>query len=514
MYRVTFNGTEYILPVGLVQRPVLYNPTNTVATCEYIGNVGLMQDDVSGVIEPIPDVPFMIISCIDNSDENHIDVFTSTVGTYTIKIEQISNTQVRLPESLITGGAYPAIKRVNNSGSAYDAFSVGGGNEFPNKRGTIAIGYGNKLSADFAESVGNRNFISGKASMAFGNGNTVSGAAAYAIGKLNNVSGSDAIAIGTNLTANGEYTLVTGYFNAPVNTDFSSNLWQPNTAYKRGDIVYANMMGSIWWNLVCLTSHTSSSVINNDFSYWSHMPNSDAVLVVGNGGSKNTPSNAMKLDWAGNACFNGDVYAGCNADSTGGTKLVSQTDYANSSIGGVVRVNSNNGVGFDSSYQLKIIKASSAKVKAGTDNYAPIVPSNQNESAFYGLATAAGDITQSASDNAVGTYTTEAKSAIQSMLGVESGVSFVENISGTTPTIIGEANTRYMCGELSLLNITPPQIGTIDIIFSSGSTPTVLTLPSGSNIKWPKWFDPTALESDMTYEINIMDNMYGAVMVW
>ena len=37
---------------------------------------------------------------------------------------------------------------------------------------------------------------------------------------------------------------------------------------------------------------------------------------------------------------------------------------------------------------------------------------------FYGLAKAAGDTTQASSSNAVGTYTDDAKTAIQTMIGV------------------------------------------------------------------------------------------------
>ena len=65
-----------------------------------------------------------------------------------------------------------------------------------------------------------------------------------------------------------------------------------------------------------------------------------------------------------------------------------------------------------------IVKATDAQVKAGTENGKILVPSLQDASTFYGLAKAAGDATQSASDNAVGTYTDAAKIAIQKMLGI------------------------------------------------------------------------------------------------
>lgn len=62
--------------------------------------------------------------------------------------------------------------------------------------------------------------------------------------------------------------------------------------------------------------------------------------------------------------------------------------------------------------------ASSLQVKGGLKANFAIDPAHQHESTFYGLAKAAGDATQSASDNAVGNYTEEAKAAIRAMLGV------------------------------------------------------------------------------------------------
>lgn len=63
--------------------------------------------------------------------------------------------------------------------------------------------------------------------------------------------------------------------------------------------------------------------------------------------------------------------------------------------------------------------ATDAEVKAGTAGDKALAPSNESAASFYGLAKAAGDNTQAASSNPVGTYTAEAKNAIKSMLGVD-----------------------------------------------------------------------------------------------
>lgn len=198
---------------------------------------------------------------------------------------------------------------------------------------------------------------------------------------------------------------------------------------------------------------------------------------------------------------------------------ISNTDYATSSVGGTVKINSGNyGISIDSTGLIKVV-STDVGIKNGANINVPVVAANEHIATFYGLAKAAGDTTQSASSNTVGTYTTEAKSAIQQMLGIdlqsiasEVEIPLVETVSGTTPSITGQPNTRYVCGEVSTLSITPPSAGSIDVIFDSGSTPAVITVPN--TVRWPAWFDATALEADTTYEILITDGVYGSVMTW
>lgn len=191
---------------------------------------------------------------------------------------------------------------------------------------------------------------------------------------------------------------------------------------------------------------------------------------------------------------------------------VANVPVASNSSFGVTKGNINQGVGVDSvSKNLYVSQASDSQVKAGISVYKPITPANQHIATFYGLAKAAGSDEKN-STLPVGQYTESAKSAIQTMLGVEQGVSFVESVSGTAVTINGIANTRYMCGEVTTITITPPSIGTIDVLFKSGSTVAVLTVPN--TVKWPVWFDATALDTDTTYELVITDGVYGGVMAW
>ena len=143
--------------------------------------------------------------------------------------------------------------------------------------------------------------------------------------------------------------------------------------------------------------------------------------------------------------------------------------------------------------------ATGANVKAGTAGYKPLTPAHQHEAAFFGLAKAAGDTSQASSNNAVGSYTEDAKSAISEMLGGSVAV------SGSTPTINAKPGVSYVCGEVSTLDIAVPESGCFDVAFESGSTPTALSIPmpTGYELIWENGFDDTSLDANTVYEINL-----------
>lgn len=86
-----------------------------------------------------------------------------------------------------------------------------------------------------------------------------------------------------------------------------------------------------------------------------------------------------------------------------------------------------------------------------------------------------------------------------------------ETITGATPTITAVDNHRYLCGTVTSLSFTPSQTGICSVLFTAGSGCTV-TLPN--TVKLPDSFDPTDLEEDAVYEINVADGIYGVVASW
>ena len=512
---VIFNGTEYELPTRL-----WYSADNgAIKVYEYLGNLSLYISDVSGVPDLIDNVPFVIIS--DLNDSNSIDVLTQTAGTYTILVKQIAISKTDIPKSLIYEDEYvPILKK--NDGGTYNGTSIGV-NELKDARGTVAIGYGNKTTGDFATAIGLTNTVYGGIAsgdennvanygFAFGRKNTISGHGGCAYGVLNTAD-TTSFAFGHGLIASNGIT-VFGRYNVE---DSGFDNWQPNTEYTVGKVVKVE---NIAVNFTCVADHTSSSTFISDYSSGKWQPGdmllSDTAVLFGIGKDSSHKINGLRIDYDGNVQFKGDVYVDCNADSSGGTKLVKETDVATTSSRGVVKIDPNFGVALrDSPYQdvLMINRASDGEIKQGNQYYKPIVSVNQHKAVFYGLAKAAGDTTQSQSDNAVGNYTQTAKTAIQTMLGIDANIPLVETVSGATPSITGEPNVRYVCtGTVTELTITPPQSGTIVVRFTAGSN-CIISLPN--TVKLPEWFDiSTDIEAGKTYEFFIEDGVYGGVMSW
>lgn len=180
------------------------------------------------------------------------------------------------------------------------------------------------------------------------------------------------------------------------------------------------------------------------------------------------------------------------------TNGVANVPIAGSSLG-VVALDSWYGLAKMNSGVLYLYSPSDASIKGGTQSYQAITPVTQHKAVFYGFAKAAGDTTQSASDNAVGTYTETAKSKISEMLSAP------VTVTGTTPTITALSGIQYVCGEVSTLDITLPASGIVDVVFTSGSTATVLAITpqTGMTVEWANGFDSTSLEADTLYELNI-----------
>lgn len=191
---------------------------------------------------------------------------------------------------------------------------------------------------------------------------------------------------------------------------------------------------------------------------------------------------------------------------------VANVPVASDNVFGVMKIMASNGIALDTNKRAYIFNATSAIIKAGTNEIRPITPNRQQESVYYGLAKLAGADMKNVTGETVGVYPEAQKSAISQMLNG------AVSVSGTTPSITAKPGVRYVCGEVATLTIVAPASGCIDVIFTSGSTATVLTVSSAKTgvtaIKWANGFDPTSLEANTRYEILIDDGEWGMVASW
>ena len=87
---------------------------------------------------------------------------------------------------------------------------------------------------------------------------------------------------------------------------------------------------------------------------------------------------------------------------------------------------------------------------------------------------------------------------------------YVQTVSGTTVIITAVENVRYECSTVTELSFTPSSSGLCEVVFGSGSTPTVLTLPE--TVRMPDWW--TGVEANRTYDIMVLNGTLGMVTSW
>jgi len=180
----------------------------------------------------------------------------------------------------------------------------------------------------------------------------------------------------------------------------------------------------------------------------------DAPSTAGTSGQVLTSDGQGGQSWqtpSGGGAVNDVQIDGTSILSSG----VANIPVASGSTFGVLKTGTSYGTSVTSGGVVRTYEADASTIKAGTNGYQPITPSGQHAAAFYGLAKAAGDTTQKSSSNEIGTYTADAKAAIQTMLGVPSTgdiSGFYTKPSGGIPssdmasavqTSLGKADTAY-----------------------------------------------------------------------
>ncbi len=185
-----------------------------------------------------------------------------------------------------------------------------------------AEGQNTKASSSYSHAEGLNTTASGSTSHAEGNNTTASGEESHAEGNNTTASGKESHAEGLYTTASGGYSHVSGKYNVIDSRD-NWPAWVANTYYNVGDKVTRS-----GYAYICKTANSDSSFTS---SKWNRVEYMNYAEIVGNGTATDARSNARTLDWDGNERLMGDIYVGCNADSTGG-KQVATVEYIDAKI--------------------------------------------------------------------------------------------------------------------------------------------------------------------------------------
>ena len=134
---------------------------------------------------------------------------------------------------------------------------------------------------------------------------------------------------------------------------------------------------------------------------------------------------------------------------------------------GVIKIGS--GLGISNENTINVTPADANTIKQGSDNARFIPAKRTHTSTFYGLAKAAGDTTQAQSDNAVGTYTDDAKSAIRNMIGA-AGTGDIPNVPVTDVQVNGTSVLNNGVAEIPVAGENTLGVITIESPSTSGLT--------------------------------------------
>lgn len=276
MYRITFDGTEYIVPALRWFWNGSDGSTFWSKGVTFIGNLSLFCD-ASGFYGNLPDVPFVITniySLIPLVNEK-IFLFAETAGTHTVKIERIDYDMTRVPNSLVWGNEIsPIYEKVHDTGN-YTGICVGL-NDMKNRKSTVAVGWNNTMNGQAGAVLGNDCSVTGQAGIAVGNRNEANAAGASAFGYFTKASGNYAESHGYDSTSSGLVSTTHG-FRTVANHKSQFAFGEYNEA------------------------DDSSANASNRGKY---------VEIVGNGSNAQNRSNARTLDWQGNESLAGGLTLG------------------------------------------------------------------------------------------------------------------------------------------------------------------------------------------------------------
>ena len=248
-------------------------------------------------------------------------------GTFTLNSVQYTS-EARGTADHIEG--YQCLTASGQPGNHAEGFSTRATGGAAHAEGQYTLAEGMHSHAEGSETTasgmashaeGSSSVASGYTAHAEGYYTTASGKYSHAEGVSTVASGLISHATGASTIASGAYQCVSGMFNVE-DSYVNWPEWTASTSYAVGDKVKVTTTSS---NNTTITGYICKTA-NNDSSFtsskWINQGGKvNYIEIIGNGEKESARSNARALDWNGNEHLMGDIYVGCNADSTGGVKL-------------------------------------------------------------------------------------------------------------------------------------------------------------------------------------------------
>ena len=216
-------------------------------------------------------------TAIANSDSSHAEGNNTTATGLGSHVEG---------NKTKTNNMYAHAEGNNTTAEGISSHTEGEGTK-ATKIGSHAEGGGSESTGDYAHSEGGGTTASGNSSHSEGGGTNAQGNQSHAEGGGTTAMGDVSHAEGNSTTSNGYASHAEGY----------GTIAQHKSQHVFGE-----------YNIVDPSRNESSTRGNY-------------VEIVGNGTAGNAQSNARTLDWDGNERLSGDIYVGCNSDSSGGIKI-------------------------------------------------------------------------------------------------------------------------------------------------------------------------------------------------
>lgn len=310
-YRVTFDGTTYILPSQLFDYDMEISGTHYIKVLEYIGNSSLFRLSDAGLLNEPNNVPFLIVS--DDPGGSVIDVYTQEAGEHTAIIERVVENFERIDNSLIYGSNHEPFQSVQKT-STYDSASFGVNRIASGVRGSFAAGFNNFIKEEFCTALGSGNVLSAKGAFAAGAWCSVTGSRGFAEGFSNtagpgsysHVKGQRSIAAGACSSAEGDGVRAYG----------RASHVEGGGTYSDASQEYVHVGG---------VNNAVSQETGKTVSITRYNADGEAVStgtrqlgkyaeVIGNGDSDQARSNARTLDWEGNEALAGGLTLGMGTE--------------------------------------------------------------------------------------------------------------------------------------------------------------------------------------------------------